>query len=84
MAVTLYNQVVNTIRKNSPIPALAFTAFITGALIGAGWGLSAEVRLQSEWLHAALLAVFVLSAGRPRWLKAPETFTPAVAALRRA
>ena len=78
--ITLYNRLVNTISKNSPVPALALAAFLTGMLIGGGWVLSAAVRLQSGWLFAALLAAFVLSAGRPRWLRAPGTFNPSVAA----
>jgi hypothetical protein len=63
---TNYNRAVNTIRKNSPLPALALAVLLTGVLIGVGWVLSAEVRLQGNWLYLVLLAGFVLSAGRPR------------------
>lgn len=64
--ITLYNRAVNTIRKNSPLPALALAVLLTGVLIGVGWLVSAEVRLQGNWLYLVLLAGFILSAGRPR------------------
>lgn len=84
ICVRSYNRAVNTVSNNSPVPALAFAAFITGALIGGGWALSANVRLQGTGLYLLLLAGFVVSAGRPRWLNAPETFfTPSAARSRR-
>jgi hypothetical protein len=71
-----YNRPVNTIKKNSPVPALAVAALITAAVIGGGWALSGEMRLQSEWMFPALLAGFVLFSGRPRWVKnAPGPIT---------
>jgi hypothetical protein len=80
---TIYNRAVNTIRRNSPLPTLLFAVLLTGVLIGVGWALSAEVRLQGNWLYLVLLAGFILSAGRPRRPKTRQAFTPSDAAPRR-